>query len=105
MTAPDSSQPTKGRRPRFQFSLRGLMVLFLGVAVGLGWARLCGRYGEGILAACTVWIVLGSMAQVRDLWRTFAYQLVQETCATEEDAMREAEEILGFVARRSGGGR
>ncbi len=71
MTAQDSSQPTDRQRPRFQYTLRGLMVLFLGVAVGLGWARMRGPNGEAILAAATVWIVLGLAAQVRDLWRTF----------------------------------
>lgn len=37
----------------------------------MGWGRMRGWNGEAVLAAATVWIVLGLMAQVRDLWRTF----------------------------------
>lgn len=57
---------------RFQFSLRGLMVVVFGVAVGLSMANLK-RLGweDGVLAAASTWIVLGLVNQVRDLWRTF----------------------------------
>jgi hypothetical protein len=71
MTAPETAQ-TSGRPSRFQFSLRGLMVLVFGVAVGLSMG--CMRtldWTHGILGAAMAWIFLGLMAQVRDLWGTF----------------------------------
>ena len=74
MTAPDSSQSVKRWRPRFQFSLRGVMVFTVGVALGLSWGRIHGwgwHDGEPIIAAAVFWIVLGLANQVRDLWAAF----------------------------------
>jgi hypothetical protein len=56
---------------RYQFSLRGLMVLVFGVAVGLSIASIEGLgFADGVLAAAGAWIVLGLVNQARDLWST-----------------------------------
>jgi hypothetical protein len=80
MESSDNASP----RRRFQFSLRGLMVLMFGVAVGFSAAmgaketdfderlysfgeRLC----AGLLAAVSAWVALGLINQARDLWSAF----------------------------------
>jgi hypothetical protein len=59
-------------RLRFRFSLRGLMVFTFGVAVGLALVnREKPDWPAAALNALTVWLVLGLINQVRDLWTTF----------------------------------
>ena len=65
----DHHEPPHG--PRLKFSLRGLMVVVFGAAVGMAVMRQ--RYDswqEGLLAAVACWFALGLLQQVRDQWRT-----------------------------------
>jgi hypothetical protein len=56
----------------FQFSLRGLMVVVLGVALGLSVVSLeKANWADGLATAVSAWMVLGLISQVRDLWGTF----------------------------------
>ncbi len=60
-----------GRR-RFQFSLRGLMVFALGVALASSAIASEGtNWSYGPLALVVICIILGLLNQVRDLWTTF----------------------------------
>lgn len=65
-----SDHPPQLRPRRFRFSLLGLFFLTLGIAGGIGVARLI-RWDvmEGICAAIVIWLVLGLGQQIRDLWR------------------------------------
>jgi hypothetical protein len=70
-TTPLLELPTAGRQ-RLQFSLRGLLLLTFGVAVGLSAATLKNAsWPDGLLAAAAAWMVLGLLNQAFDLWQTF----------------------------------
>lgn len=72
MTAHGSGDLQVSEERRFQFSLRGLMVLMFGVACGLSVVSLeKGNWAGGLLAAVSIWIILGLISQVRDLFRAF----------------------------------
>ena len=71
-----------GRRLRFQFTIRGLLVLTFATAVGLSVVKAEGEsrrnpdlffseWGHGVLAAVAACFVLGLVNQVRDLWATY----------------------------------
>jgi hypothetical protein len=54
----------------WQFSLRGLFLLTLSVAIGLSYWKMIHQWYPSTLAAISFWIVLGLTAQVRDIWRS-----------------------------------
>ena len=59
-----------GRERPFHFSLQGLFILVLGVACGIGAARLSLWDAlDGISAALAIWLMFGLAQQVRDLRR------------------------------------
>jgi len=57
---------------RFQFGIRGMLLLLFSAAVGLSVAVAPrGRIADGLLATAVVWVVMGVLNQVRDLWATY----------------------------------
>lgn len=80
--APTTAEHNAGsdERARFRFTLRGLMALFAGVAVGAVEAQLehaCSwkpelkhpRWGDALFACLSAWAAFGLGRQIIDLWR------------------------------------
>jgi hypothetical protein len=65
----EASNVTDRHHPTsWQFTLRGLFLLTLSVAIGLSYWKVGGDWYGGTLAAIAFWIVLGLAAQVCDVW-------------------------------------
>jgi hypothetical protein len=65
----DTSQPTDNPHHPWQFSLRGLFLLTLSVALGLSYWKAEQDWYVGTLATLSFWIVIGLATQIRDIAR------------------------------------
>lgn len=67
-----SADAPAAEKRRFQFSLRALFLLAFGVALAFSAISSEGtNWAYGLFAPLIVFIVIGLISQVRDLWRTF----------------------------------
>jgi hypothetical protein len=59
------------RTPRFRFSIRGIFILTLGVAVGLAWRQVAGSsIADALLSAFAAWLAIGMFQYAAQRWRS-----------------------------------
>lgn len=67
--SPLSQLAPSPRRPRLRFTLGGMFVFTLGVALALAYRRVPNvGWADTILAACAGWICLGMLQEARNVW-------------------------------------